>query len=328
MKKNIMKVERIDKESKYSLNTMALSVFAATAILFSSMNIVLSQGKRKADTPSTIISTLNDPNYKIHTNKYSNIPNNKFKKTDNYYPKTKEEYADLAYTILDSTNTLFRIDFDDPIECEDMARELFSTIIDNHEILVSSIHPFNSFGKFSVGINDDTLDFFISIERRYTEEQIDAVTKGVDFIYNTIYNPNKSKIENLRVIHDYLIKTTEYDHDEYERILNYESSNSSSVNAYGPLFEGLAICTGYTDLMALFLDKLGFENRRVYNDLHAWNAVKIDGEWLHLDLTTDKSYEEIDKYILFLITDEKLQNLTDFNYFNDKILSKIKSIKC
>ncbi len=53
------------------------------------------------------------------------------------------------------------------------------------------------------------------------------------------------------------------------------------------MFEGYAICSGYTDAMALVLDRLGLNNFKVASTTHVWNAVKLNNQWLHLDLTWD-----------------------------------------
>ena len=45
--------------------------------------------------------------------------------------------------------------------------------------------------------------------------------------------------------------------------------------------------------MGIFLTKMGYDNYKVATTIekdentegHVWNAVKINGEWLHLDLT-------------------------------------------
>ena len=39
--------------------------------------------------------------------------------------------------------------------------------------------------------------------------------------------------------------------------------------------------------MALVLDRLEVANFKVASSTHVWNAVLIDDEWLHLDLTWD-----------------------------------------
>lgn len=49
----------------------------------------------------------------------------------------------------------------------------------------------------------------------------------------------------------------------------------------------LAICGGYTDTMAIYLDKLNIPNYRISTEEHVWNLVYFDNKWSHLDVTWD-----------------------------------------
>ena len=64
--------------------------------------------------------------------------------------------------------------------------------------------------------------------------------------------------------------------------------------------------------MALFLEKLNIKNYKISSDKHVWNAVYINNEWLHLDLTWDDPVSKDNKDHLehdyFLINDNELLN--------------------
>ena len=72
--------------------------------------------------------------------------------------------------------------------------------------------------------------------------------------------------------------------------------------------------------MALFLDKLGFKNYKIFSPKHTWNCVFVDGSWRHLDLTWDdpvtSNGEDRLEYNFFLITDDELEekNTGQHNY--------------
>ena len=119
----------------------------------------------------------------------------------------------------------------------------------------------------------------------------------------------------ILTIHDYIINNTKYD------VTRNNEGNSiyKSYIAYGPLIEGYATCNGYTDAMALFLEKLNVPNFKVAmtpdensdTEGHVWNAVLIDNKWLHLDLTWDDpvSSDGTDylQHKYFLITTNQLE---------------------
>ena len=70
-------------------------------------------------------------------------------------------------------------------------------------------------------------------------------------------------------------------------IYSGEASIYDSYTAYGALIEGNAVCQGYTEAMALFLDRLNVTNYRIRSGSHAWNALYLDDHWYHLDVTWD-----------------------------------------
>ena len=131
---------------------------------------------------------------------------------------------------------------------------------------------------------------------------------------------------------DYIINNTKYDVTRNE---NGESIYQSYL-AYGLLFEGYATCNGYTDTMALFLDKMNIPNFKVAmtpddptKEGHVWNAVYLDNNWYHLDLTWDDPVSEDGKDYLqdtyFLIDTNQLKEIdnsgdkkiTDHNFKSD-----------
>ena len=65
--------------------------------------------------------------------------------------------------------------------------------------------------------------------------------------------------------------------------------------------------------MMLFLERFKIPNYKIATENHVWNYVKVNNEWLHLDLTWDDPITNNGKNILddsfFLITDEELKSL-------------------
>ena len=123
--------------------------------------------------------------------------------------------------------------------------------------------------------------------------------------------------EKIRVIHDYIIDNTEYDKLKND---NINDTTYKSQTAYGALIQGYATCNGYSDAMAIFLDKLNVINYKISNDEHIWNLVYLDGKWYHLDLTWDDPISEINvnRDTYFLITSDKLLELNDGTHEFDK----------
>ena len=108
-------------------------------------------------------------------------------------------------------------------------------------------------------------------------------------------------IEKIKLAHDYIINTTDY----YEGDFNYRAHS-----AYGALIEHSAVCQGYTYAMEIFLNKFGIENKKIGMNNHIWNYVKVDGKWLHLDVTWDDPIslngDKLLWYDYFLVDDATL----------------------
>lgn len=91
----------------------------------------------------------------------------------------------------------------------------------------------------------------------------------------------------IKIIHDYLIENTEYDS---------ELEMNSIYTAYGALVERHAVCEGYAKAFKAVLDELEIpcvivcglaRNSNRKTESHAWNYVKIDGNWYAVDCTWD-----------------------------------------
>jgi hypothetical protein len=57
------------------------------------------------------------------------------------------------------------------------------------------------------------------------------------------------------------------------------------ATAYSCIVNGEAQCAGYADAFLQTAKACGLDVRYVYNNFHAWNIVKIDGDWYHVDVT-------------------------------------------
>lgn len=154
------------------------------------------------------------------------------------------------------------------------------------------------------------------------------VTKENETIKDIINKLNINNIDSLkekiRVFHDYIATINVYDSDKENGKSNYNSDK-----AIGTLFEGHSICSGYTDTLSLFLDKINLKNYKIANDEHTWNVVLINGDWYHIDLTWDdpitNTGENIIQYNYFLITTPELESKNEIEHnYSKEIYNFIK----
>lgn len=89
-----------------------------------------------------------------------------------------------------------------------------------------------------------------------------------------------SDMEKAIVLHDYLDVNCQY---------NTAMDNPHRYSAYGALVDQLAVCNGYALAYKYLLNQVGIECMMVSSSKlnHAWNMVKLDGEYYQVDTTWD-----------------------------------------
>ena len=74
--------------------------------------------------------------------------------------------------------------------------------------------------------------------------------------------------------------------------------------------------------MAIFLSDIGIPNHKISTENHIWNAVYLDNNWYHLDLTWDDPVTSTGENMLihdyFLITTAQLEQLDVSQHKYDK----------
>lgn len=240
-------------------------------------------------------------------------------KTDNYVPYSFQDLLNIYYSVIN--NGWDQFTFYCPKEYKNCIKDVSQ--ISGDELILTHlnnyVHPFNSFTNVKSSISDSG-EITLKVFYLYDSEKIKEIDKKTDELLESLIKDNMNDTKKIKTIHDYIINNTKYD---VERNLT-GNSIYESFNAYGPLFQGYATCNGYTDLMAIFLTKMGFDNYKIattpdeisYSATgHIWNAVKVNDEWLHLDLTWDDPVSNDGKDYLFhtyfLKTTEEVKDADD-----------------
>ncbi len=129
-------------------------------------------------------------------------------------------------------------------------------------------------------------------------------------------NDGMSDYEKELAVHDYII-----DCGEYDRAVLYPgfgSPDPDNSNPYGTLINGSAICSGYSGTFQLFMDMLGIEcvtvngTANAEREDHAWNMVRLGGEWYCVDVTWDDpvglvTHSAFERHQYFNVTSEYLR---------------------
>lgn len=126
------------------------------------------------------------------------------------------------------------------------------------------------------------------------QKEIDEAVKSV---VAEIITDDMTELEKELAINQYLCDTAEYDMEALE---NAEENNfteadeefNDSFNPYGVLLNKVGVCSSYAGAFKLLAQEAGLECIVVTGYLdgelpHAWNKVKIDGEWNIVDTTNN-----------------------------------------
>jgi len=258
----------------------------------------------------------------LENNSYASSKNYEFiQLTDDFSPKNKKDLMNIYYTILNSGMKEFTF------YCSNEYKDCLSDINDlsDNQTLLSSINNYvpvyNTFKN--IDTHFDTLGkVIVKVNPIYTEEQQKEINQVIDQVIATKTTDVTTKEEKIKAIHDYIINETKYDKKRADnKVKEYQSDT-----AYGALIEHRAICGGYSDAMKLFLERLGIESYKISSENHIWNLVRLDNQWLHLDLTWDdpitETGEDILEYDYFLITTKELLDLETEQHNFDKTIYK------
>ena len=254
---------------------------------------------------------------------YSNTDFEFVKRTDDFHLKNYQNILDVIYTVLDNGTDEFSFYCDDSYkECMDDFNK-----VSKDQVLLSTINnmvsPYNSYQRIYFRVSSYG-KITMKTDKLYSSDEIDKVNKKIDeFILNNINN-EMNIVDKIKSFHDYLINNSVYDKESADIIENGgDTSFTNSHKATGPLIYGKSLCSGYSDAMKLYLDKLGVTNYKISNSRHIWNLVYVNDSWYHLDLTWDDPITTTGENVLlhkfFLIDTDTLLKLdsTEHNFNPD-----------
>ncbi len=130
----------------------------------------------------------------------------------------------------------------------------------------------------------------LEIEYAYTPAEYAAMLtvwqeNTAEILSGIVGNTSLTDAQKALLIHDRLAVLCEYD---YENLLN-KTVPDASYDAHGVLVNEIAVCQGYAEAYMYLLGQIGIESYICSSEVldHAWNIVRIDGQYYHVDVTWD-----------------------------------------
>jgi hypothetical protein len=170
-----------------------------------------------------------------------------------------------------------------------------------------------------------------------TKEQSEIRAK-VKKVVAEIITVGMSYSDKEKAIHDWIINNGAYQDEVLDAYNNgtpmatIANKYASAFSAYGILINGLGVCQSYAEAFKLLADEAGIQSVVMTGTLdgtpHAWNMVKIDGKWYHVDTTNNDIgipyavYNTSDKFMVSNYTFSKDfemdQNIAAYASLDDK----------
>lgn len=151
----------------------------------------------------------------------------------------------------------------------------------------------------------------VSIDYKYDKQELDEYFEHMKELAAQL--KGESDFESVKAVHDYLIKNYDYD-EQHQNYLDYEG-----------YLGGTMVCQGYCMAAFLLLSEMDIPVRIVVgasedyeaDSDHAWNVVKVDGQWYNMDVTwDDKGGKTPPDYTFFLKSDSDFYKHTREGWYD------------
>lgn len=142
--------------------------------------------------------------------------------------------------------------------------------------------------KYNVYIDNGDKENYL-IEGLNSKEEVDLYEQKIEKVKSYILSnlDGKSEYEKIKLVHDYLVDSIEYDSTV---------SKNNIYDIYGALVLRECVCEGYAKAFQYLMNEIGIknvivigtgENSQGQTESHAWNYVELEGKWYAIDVTWD-----------------------------------------
>lgn len=264
-------------------------------------------------TPSGVIPTAEDAVVGPSDRELGNAPRFFYNRLD----EREKEVYDLILDAIENYKTEiygFGVEF-----TLDEARKIMDYILSDHpEIFWFYYNETYLYNSETMVVGKISFEYRMAkdeAERRMDEIEA-SIKPFIDSITDTM-----SDYEVVKKVYENIIDLVDYDTIGLERQKKIPRNERSTQpddlrSIYGVFVSKKAVCAGYAKALQFLLNILGIECVYVTSETHAWNLVKVEGDYYHIDVTwgdgTDtKNRDGIDAvdYGCFCITTEEVLRL-------------------
>ena len=188
------------------------------------------------------------------------------------------------------------------LEHKELADVFFMVRLDNPEIFYSV--------NFKYKYYQDSGNAEMVPEYMFDKSKIQDHQKAMKSRVEKLARPamKMNEVEKIQYVHDFICQNVYYD----------KLKKAYSHEIIGPLGQGVGVCEGIAKSVKILCDALGIwcivaiseaNPEKGIKYRHAWNVVRINGKYYHLDATFDNSLgknTDIIRYDYFCLSDKQL----------------------
>lgn len=197
---------------------------------------------------------------------------------------------------------------------DDINNGAVRSIINSHPEFISLS---GGYTYWTSGSSITKIEFTYLTNAKEEQQELDAALQEVK---SKIDTSGMSDEEIVLAYHEYLTSTVSYAYEDY---FNGTIAANHGYDMYGALVKHSCVCQGYAETMFYLLREAGLSCAIASSENinHAWNIVKIRGNWYHIDATWDdpvwdmpgRSYHDY-----FLVSFDTMNKNTLINHTKDR----------
>ena len=197
---------------------------------------------------------------------------------------------------------------------DDINNGAVRSIINSHPEFISLS---GGYTYWTSGSSITKIAFTYLTNAKEEQQELDAALQEVK---SKIDTSGMSDEEIVLAYHEYLTSTVSYAYEDY---FNGTITANHGYDMYGALVKHSCVCQGYAETMFYLLREAGLSCAIASSENinHAWNIVKIRGNWYHIDATWDdpvwdmpgRSYHDY-----FLVSFDTMNKNTLINHTKDR----------
>ena len=221
----------------------------------------------------------------------------------------------------------------------DRAKDIMTYVQADHPELFWHYYNSTYFFQPTTGLLQ-SVRFDYPLTQEQADSRLEEIRQAIAPFLSSL-SDNMSDFEVVQRVYENIIRLVDYDTVGLERqrrlprnVRDGEPDDLRSI--YGVFVQKKAVCAGYAKALQYLLNLLGIECTYVTSERHAWNLVKLEGDYYHLDVTwgdgsnTDAAANRTDAvdYSCFCITTEEALRLGDHEPEAHTPLPTCTAVKC